>query len=624
MDILSKLPKDIRAKLCSAVIDDMTQRDESLLNQHRIDTMHLKRMYNRRLLEAEDEKRGVCYDKERSDREHGTPPAMVVPVVGPITETAAAALVNIFLATPEVFPIAQQPGREHVVEAYNALLRKYASSFGWRSALSAAIVKGVRHNFAAVEVGWKRRSVKVLSNALASDGSIKAKSAAETGVAIKSLDSYNVFWDQSVLPEDVAAQGDFAGYVETYSTVRLIGLLKELNSPIKQSSKEFVALCKGAPSKSVYTDHRPNSTTKRTDWASILQLDVVPTSDTSLHEVVTMYCRTVPAAYGLKKFPNSEDVVVWKLTVVDGSYLAAAEQLTNVHGLIPILLCRPSAHDPDSDWGSLTSELAPYQKLATTLWAAELSAVRKAARERLLYDPSKLNNPEELAVVDGDSHVAVKGSAIGAGLENIVKPLGVNPGPLGVRINEAAQVVQMANLAGGQNAVQQGAFVRGNKTNEQFRQTISGTSSRTQLLAIRLEDAMMARVREIIASDMLQYQTAVTVYDPTTGESINVDPKLLRETAVSFEMADGLVAVNDKVTPELLASVFQTVVANPNASAEFRTTDLIVHLLAQSGVRGLHAFKKSRQELANEQAAATAAAGVVPVSGAPSDPGASQ
>ncbi len=111
----------------------------------------------------------------------------------------------------------------------------------------------------------------------------------------------------------------------------------------------------------------------------------------------------------------------------------------------------------------------------------------------------------------------------------------------------------------------------------------------------------MGRIREILASDILQYQKAVTIFDPQSKKSVPVDPVTLRDVAVAFEVADGLVPVNDKVTPELIATVFQTVVANPQVAGTFNTADLVTHLLAQMGVRGLSAFKKSEQQLAAEQ-----------------------
>ena len=602
MNLYSKLSTQAKERLVSQIVDRLTTRDEILLQRIQIDIATLKRVHSPDLLHKEDALRGVCYDEAKRKRMY-QPAPVVVPVAGPITDTSTAALVNIFLATPEIFPIAQQPGKEAVVESFNALLRKFATSFKWRANLTEAIAKGVRHNITAVEVGWKRRSVKKLTNEMDKDGALVTKEVAEEGFAIQALDINNVFWDQNVYPEQVSELGDYAGYVKRVTVVQLVTLLKELNSPLLKDLEELVSSgCSASRYREPYT---PNTSvgSQAVNWAEVFreqwQQPLVGSSGT--HEVLTMYLRTVPAAFGLKSSAASNDVVVWKAIIINGKWLAHLEELNNAHGLIPILMCRPSAHDPATDSASLTTELAPYQKMATALWSAELLALKRASRQRLLYDPSKLGNPEDLEVEDGDAHIAVKGAAVGVALEQIIKPIPVITQPLGIGLQEAAQITQMANLVGGQNQVAQGAFVKGNKTNDQFRQTIAGTAARTQLLAIRLEDAFMGRIREILASDILQYQKAVTIFDPQSKKSVPVDPVTLREVAVAFEVADGLVPVNDKVTPELIATVFQTVVANPQVAGTFNTADLVTHLLAQMGVRGLSAFKKSEQQLAAEQ-----------------------
>lgn len=602
MDILAKLSEVHKKRLVEEVTTNLTKRDEGLLIRWRVDSMHIKRKHDKQLMAHDDALRGVCHDAERAELEY-TAPAITVPVVGPITDTAAAAMVSVFLATPEVFPIAQQPGKEPIVEAYNALLRKYASSFKWRSSLTSAIVKGVRHNFCAVEAGWKRLTVKTVGSSLKATGELETKEIVEEGVQLRALDSFNLFWDKNVLPEEVSEKGDYAGYVERFSKVQTVALLRELKSPLIRSLSEILRA--GNYSTLYYEHKRPKlgGVQEAVNWSKVFApKHGVHVTSTDYVEVLTMYVRTAPKAFGLSG-KWSDELVVWKLTVLNGKWLAACEQLENMHGLIPICIARPSAHDPDVDWESLSSELAPFQKMATTLYSAEMAAQRKAARQRLLYDPSKLKNPEDLNVTDGDAHIAVDGAAIGASLDNIVRPVEVNAGPLQIRLQEAQQVIGMANLVGGQNQVNQGSFVKGNKTNEQFRQTLAGSSARTQLLAIRFEDSLFSRIRKIIASDMLQFQTPVTILDGTTGKQVAVDPVALRETAVSFELADGLIPINDNVTPELLATVFQTIVANPNAAPEFRVTDLVTHLLAQVGVRGLHAFKKSTDEIQREQQA---------------------
>lgn len=601
MKLHTLLSAKAKERLVTQVVERLTTRDETLLRRVEIDTATLKRLHSKDLQVQEDAMRGVCYDPEKAEKMYQAAP-VVVPVAGPITDTATAALVNIFLATPEIFPIAQQPNKEAVVESFNALLRRFATSFKWRANLTEAIAKGVRHNITAVEVGWKRRTVKKLTNELSAAGELVTKDVAEEGFAIQALDINNTFWDLSVYPEQVSEAGDYAGYVKRATVVQLVSLLKELDSPLLKDLEDIVN--SGGVSSLYREPYSPNksSGSRAVDWSEVFrdkwQQPKLGTSNT--HEVLTMYLRTVPAAFGLRSTKASEDVVVWKVVVINGKWLAHIEELQNAHGLIPILLCRPSAHDPAADSASLTSELAPYQRMATALWSAELVALKRASRQRLLYDPSKLSNPEDLNVEDGDAHIAVKGAAIGVALEQIVKPVPVNSPPLGVGLQEAAQITQMANLVGGQNQVAQGAFVKGNKTNDQFRQTVAGTAARTQLLAIRFEDAFMGRIREILASDLLQFQKAVTIFDPQSKKAIQVDPTTMREVAVSFEVADGLVPVNDKVTPELIATVFQTVIANPQVASTFNTEDLVTHLLAQMGVRGLGAFKKSQQQLDTE------------------------
>ena len=325
------LSKDSERKLLSAIDFIVNQsRIESFRSRYQIEDSIVARQFDPDLAKLDAEMRGCRDMMER-------PTEVVVPIVGPALDTQTAYLASIFLSTPEIFPMSAAPEYMETAEKYNILLVKYASEFQWRRNLLLTIQDGVRHNICAAEATWEIKHINKASNALTSDGTAKVVEEETSGFAIRHLDLYNTFWDTTVVPAEVSAEGDFAGYHEQFTTTKLIKFIERHCPDLQKNKASYKELLESQPVKVNYftpTVIAANKTANSTK----LDYDALFASGSSaatrqMHELTTIYMRIVPEHYGITKaLDRSDTLEVWKFVVLNGSSILLSQRRTNMHG----------------------------------------------------------------------------------------------------------------------------------------------------------------------------------------------------------------------------------------------------------------------------------------------------
>ena len=604
------LSKDSERKLLSAIDFIVNQsRIESFRSRYQIEDSIVARQFDPDLAKLDAEMRGCRDMMER-------PTEVVVPIVGPALDTQTAYLASIFLSTPEIFPMSAAPEYMETAEKYNILLVKYASEFQWRRNLLLTIQDGVRHNICAAEATWEIKHINKASNALTSDGTAKVVEAETSGFAIRHLDLYNTFWDTTVVPAEVSAEGDFAGYHEQFTTTKLIKFIERHCPDVQKNKASYKELLESQPVKVNYftpTVIAANKTANSTK----LDYDALFASGSSaatrqMHELTTIYMRIVPEHYGITKaLDRSDTLEVWKFVVLNGSSILLSQRRTNMHGFLPIVLGQPCEDSLGYQTKSLTQELQPIQTLASLMWQMELDSQRRVIADRGIYDPTKIdsdhmNNPNPSA------KMPIKPAASGLGLSNIYLPLDYRDPALGQRPQTAAQLSQFADRITGQNAVSQGGFIKGNKTNSQFDQTMANSNSRQKLLALKFEDGIISVIKILLEADITQFQPFETLKNPATGNDVEIKPNELRETPMDFEVSDGLMPTTDMLSTDVMTVALQTIGSSPELAAQYKLGELFAYLMASKGARHLRQFMKSKEQIdaetqaRAEQQAATA------------------
>ena len=528
----------------------------------------------------------------------------ILPIVAAQVGTASAYLAKTFLSNDTIFPIVSVPEGDEVASQFNALMSKQADEFQWRRNLLLALVSGMRYPVMGVEATWKVNVVnKPLNRVDPKTATLARGQVARAGFSIRNLDMYNTFWDTSVPPARVSEDGDFAGYVELMTTTLLLRKLQGMGAleGIPQSKVKAIVEAKGIHN--YYTPAiRVDTSVEQRGYAEIRFEQIfgkdpaqakMGNTATTLHEVTTIYMRMLPYVLGLTakdiKGINPNTIQVFKFVLVGNSVIAHVELRDNMHENLPIFLGQPSEDGLGYQTGSMAEDLASLQNLASSLITGDLQSTRRALADRLIYDAS-LVREEDINSAEVTKKIPVRNSAYNKGLDAAVKHIPFEDRMAGTRISMAEKLYSFSQLLTGQNTVNQGQFVKGNKTDSQFELVMSNASSRQLLMAFLLEDQFFTPIKETLMSDLLQYQEPIEVLDRKTRQLVKIDPSALRDANYRFEITDGLVDVAKHMSTDVMMTAFQTIAANPQLAAGYNVPQLFSHLMSLLGVRDLDAF----------------------------------
>lgn len=563
-----------------------------------------------RMLKADYVANGVYTQPWTSPTDQESKLAEVVPIVNSQVGTALAFLSKTFLSSDTIFPIVSAPEGDAIAIQFNTLISNYADDFQWRRNLLVALGKGLRYPLTAVECTWETKKVNKAVNRLkGTTAQVSTEATVKSGFNIKALDMYNVFWDSSVSPARISEDGEYAGYVEAMTGSLMIRKLQNLGA-IEAMDKSTVAklmLAKGT--RNYYSPlYHPMATTSSSSHADFplgetfgINPDGTPYTGgkqrveftASLYEVTTVYYRMLPVLLGLTEadLPGIDinSLQVFKFIIVGGSVIAYAEVRTNAHELLPIFFGQPFENGLGYSTNSLSEDLLPLQNTASTLLTGDLQSMRRLLADRMLYNPEMVD-PNDINSASVTKKIPVKNSAYGRNLAEAIHQIPFEDRLAGTRINAAQQILSFSMMLSGQNAVAQGQFVKGNKTNSQFDQVVNNSSARQVQMALLLEDQFFSPIKNTLISDMLQYQEPVEILDRSTGSTVKVDPSALRQAIYRFEVTDGLIDAAKIANLDSLQLALQAIQANPQLSMGYNLPKLFSHIMALLGVKDLDDF----------------------------------
>ena len=563
-----------------------------------------------RMLKADYVANGVYTEKWASPTDREKKLDEVVPIVNSQVGTALAFLSKTFLSSDTIFPIVSAPEGDDIAIQFNTLISNYADDFQWRRNLLVALGKGLRYPLMAVECTWETRKVNKAVNKLKGNTpQISTEATVKSGFSIKSLDMYNVFWDSSVSPARISEDGEYAGYVEAMTGSLMIRKLQNLGALDALTKSNVAKLMLAIGTKSYYVPmHQASGNTTGGSHANFplgetfgINQDGTPYTGekqrleftSSLYEVTTIYYRMLPVLLGLTEadLPGIDinSLQVFKFIIVGGSVIAYAEVRTNAHELLPIFFGQPFENGLGYSTNSLSEDLLPLQNTASTLLTGDLQSMRRLLADRMLYNPEMVEH-KDINSASVTNKIPVKNSAYGRNLSEAIYQIPFEDRLAGTRIQAAQQILSFSMMLSGQNAVTQGQFVKGNKTNSQFDQVVNNSSARQVQMALLLEDQFFSPIKNTLISDMLQYQDPVEILDRSTGATVKVDPSALRQAIYRFEVTDGLIDAAKVSNLDSLQLALQAIQANPQLSMGYNLPKLFSHIMTLLGIKDMDDF----------------------------------
>ena len=319
----------------------------------------------------------------------------------------------------------------------------------------------------------------------------------------------------------------------------------------------------------------------------------------NVYEVSTEYVRIMPVDFDIKA-PSPKTPQVWKIIWVNHSIPIYIERQTNAHEKLPVLFAQPYEDGLGYQTKSLAKDAQPFQDVASGLMNSVMASRRRAATDRVLYDPSRISEAH-INSSNPAAKIPVRPSAYGKPVGEAVFPFPFRDDQAGLAMQEIQAVVQFGNILLGQNQARQGQFVKGNKTDGQWDTVMSNATSNDQATALLLEAQVFTPLKEILKLNVLQFQQAGTYYSASQQTQVDVDPLALRQAVMNFKVTDGLLPDEKVMSTDTLKVAMQAIASSQSLSNAYNIGPMFSYIMKTENV-DLAPFEKSPQQLTYDQA----------------------
>lgn len=547
--------------------------------------------------------------RARNYNESGDPSKMqnvTVPVVMPQTESALADLSEIFLTSYPLFPVFSKPQMQDAALQMETTIGEQGIQFGWAAEFLQCLRDGLKYNLIACEVVWENKKVWSVSNDATNN--IKHGTPTETifsGNAITRIDPYNVILDTRVEPFKLAQEGEYAGYTKMVGRIRLKQMIAEMDPTktmnVRKAFESGVGTYTTNSSSDGYFVPQVNpraiidpgtvsgvgNTVNWLAWAGLEDTkQIAYTGD--IYEFTVLYARIIPSEHKLQ-VANRNAVQIWKLIIINRTVCIFAELQSNAHNLLPIIVAQATEEGLGYQSKSFADNAAPFQAIATALYNSGIESQRKKVYDRILYDPSRINKAD-IDNVSPVARIAVKQEAYGKPLSEAMYPVPYRDDQAHQIFSVAESILQMADVANGQNRVNRGQFQKGNKTRGEFDEVMDGSKARPRMMALVLENRFFNPVKHILKLNTLQFQPPVELFNRNTKQTVAIDPVALRKAALEFRMADGLMPTDAYMNTELFKSILNIVSTFPQILARWDIIGMILYWMKLEGATWVDDF----------------------------------
>jgi hypothetical protein len=528
-------------------------------------------------------------------------------IVQPNADADFAHYVDTFLTSNPIFQVVSSADNMEAAQMMQTIIENEQKEFQWVKNLTRCFKDAAKYNIIAAEVSWVTRTeTKVVTDL---ENTERNESGVETvewqGNQIKHINPYNAFWDTSVLPADVAAEGLFAGYTEKMTHIALRKYIEELktdkSSLINTSPELWTTVINKfnfyfepnimAPSETVEVDNPV------TDWDAEFNAAVTPdkyVGSKNYYYVTRVYVRIIPEMMGLA-VPEADKVQIFKLVIVNEEFLLQAEKITNSHNLLPMILGQPVEDEATNlSTRSPAERSISYQEHAHLLVKRHMAILDKEARGRKAFNSNRVKS-EDINTVNGDGNIPIN-LRMNERIGDHIADLGGNFSGWNEINNSIAMIRDFAQESAGINKPQRGQFMRGNKTLGEYQDVMSNAGSNQFARAQLIEASFLSNIKTIVKTNILEFQPTVKLLSTNNRQEIEVDPVTLRETALEFKLADGLNPSTRLVRAGGLEYLLQVWGMLPQLGQEYNLAKAASKLIQQGYGVNLEEFKLTPEE----------------------------
>lgn len=541
---------------------------------------------------------------------------VTVPIVMPQVEAALGYMVNVFCTGNPVFGVTADPQYEDQAMMMETVVAENAVTAGWVRQLMMFFRDGLKYNLHGLECSWEQRTSYSIETDAAARNSAKPKQGIWEGNVLRRLDLYNTFYDPRVHPAEIHSEGEYAGYIQMMSRVRLEKFIRNLWGKVQPSTK--VRAFESAPTDismtgggSIFGYYIPlinpfplmqRNIVGSFDWMSWVSNEPQGPGKiryNNAYQVMTLYARIIPYDFSID-VPDAKTPQVWKFIIVNNSVILFAEHLTNAHDFIPMFFGQPLEDGLDYQTKSFAQNSSDMQAVASAFMNGFIASKRRLVTDRVLYDPSRITK-KDISSTDPAAKIPVRPSAYGKNLSESVYQFPFKDDQTESLISGISLVQRWADLINGQNPAQQGQFVKGNKTKHEYEDVMGHGNNKNQTMALMTEFQVFVPMKEAIKLNILQYQQDAEVFNQAQQAQVKVSTTDLRKAAVHFKVSDGIQPTDKLMDGDEWSAALQAIATpgSPIASG-FNVAPLFSYLNKTRGV-DLTPFEKSPLQVQFEQ-----------------------
>jgi hypothetical protein len=538
-----------------------------------------------------------------------------VPIVMPQVESALGYFMETFLTGYPVFGVAADPTFADSALQMETIIAENSITAKWKRELIKFFRDGFKYNIHALEVTWQSRNTASVETSLASATGAAAKQTVWQGNVLKRMDLYNTFWDPRVDPCDISEHGEFAGYIELMSRVRLKKYINELHGVVNPATvtRAFESsmgaggfVSSSAPfmyyqpmlNPEPLQQQKPLQVFDWMSWATDSARSTQGIRYGNMYQVTTLYARIIPADFDFK-VSSVNTPQVWKFVIINNQVVLFAEKQTNAHNKLPILFGQPIDDGLNYQTKSFAGNVRDMQNVSTAMLKGFMASKRRLVGDRVIYDPTRIL-AKDINSSEPAAKIPVRPSAFGKPLNEAVFPFPYRDEQTTSLLEGAMQMVGFADKINNQNQVQQGQFVKGNKTRSEFNDVMAHGNMRNKMMAITTEESVLTDVKHVLKFNILQYQGEAVLYNSDKNATVKINPVDLRKAAVHFKLSDGVMPSDKLLGTEELQTAIQVFGSSPQVAAGYNLAPMISYMFKGRGL-DLRPFEKSQLQMQFEQ-----------------------
>jgi hypothetical protein len=535
---------------------------------------------------------------------------LIVPIVISQADSFVGYLAELYLSGYPIFPVVSTPTTANIADKMEAIVDTHATVGGYARQFLQGFRQGIKYNFMPILTEWDTMpSYDIVANALSTSNSKNLKMAEKGYTCIKSIDAYNCIWDNRVHPALVSTRGDYTGYIERVTRNEVRALWEKLKGKKIHYNENHLSSLPGVGMESVYYNDPPlvssyvssnRNAGGNINWdawfGSPNGMKVTGSLKQSMYELTKLYIRCIPADFGIN-VPHASVPQMFKVYFLNGQKVIGFDRCITPYGRLPLEIGTPLEDQFGLQTPSIAESQVGWQSAATTLFKIRIDAARRAVADRGIFD-SEIINPTDI----NSSHPAAKiparmrGLTDGKSIKDAYFPIPFQSQGLETVVNDMGAILAFSDQSSGLNAPQRGQFQKGNKSVEEWRDTMGSADNRLRLPALNVEFQSFIPIKEQIKFNLFMYGEAGTYTSSKKGDAYDVTPEdfaEMQEKALMFRIADGYTPKSKMASTDFLTTLLQQILSSPVLAAspyvEY-VPGMIAHIAQLAGVRNFSEY----------------------------------